>query len=65
MAISVGILKVGHGNILSVARAANAYCNRVTFVNKPEDFKAINELIIPGVGSFGYAMQSLRKEVGR
>jgi imidazole glycerol-phosphate synthase subunit HisH len=61
MTISVGILKVGHGNILSVVRAANNYCDSIKFVNKPEDFKTINRLIIPGVGSFGYAMQSLKE----
>jgi imidazole glycerol-phosphate synthase subunit HisH len=54
-----GIINYGAGNIRSV-QSAVAACGEKTFViQKPEDLKKADNIILPGVGSFADGMKSL------
>jgi glutamine amidotransferase len=61
MQLKVGILEVGYGNIRSVLNCVETFTNTITLVKNPNDVRKIDKLIIPGVGSFSTAMESLRK----
>ena len=58
----IGIVDYGAGNLKSV-RKAFAFLglrNRVV-LDSPEGFAGVDRLVLPGVGSFGYAMDRLRE----
>lgn len=57
----VGIVDLGVGNVNSVASAVKRITGNFTVVSRPELMKSCEALIIPGVGSFGVAEQSMRK----
>ncbi len=57
--MKIGIVDYGAGNLLSVHRAVTHLGPRAIFVNKPEDFKEVSAIILPGVGAFGAAIRSL------
>ena len=61
MQLKVGILEVGYGIIGSLLNCVETYTNMITLVKNPNDVGKIDKLIIPGVGSFSTAMDSLRK----
>ena len=49
----IGILKIGNsGNNFSIKKAILSAQGEYHFLSKKEDFKKINKIIIPGVGSF-------------
>lgn len=57
----IGLVDYGAGNCSSVKRLISKLGYRSRFVNKLEDFNAINALFIPGVGAFPSAMEALVK----
>lgn len=57
----VGILDYGIGNITSVARALEASGGRPVLVDTPTALRSIDSLILPGVGAFGAACESMRE----
>ncbi len=58
----IGIINHNTGNIKSVINAVT-YCTdeQVTIVDHPRDLEDCSKLILPGVGAFGKAMDSLDK----
>lgn len=60
--MTIGILDLGLGNIGSLANAVNSQGWDSILLSTPDDFNSITHLIIPGVGSFAYAMNKLREQ---
>lgn len=58
--MKVGILDIGIGNIGSVTNAIYSQGWDSMPVKAPDHLSSITHLIIPGVGSFSYAMNKLR-----
>jgi imidazole glycerol-phosphate synthase subunit HisH len=58
----VGVLDYGMGNIGSVLNAINEVGGRGEVVSKSSDIKRYRKLIIPGVGAFREAMDSLHSK---
>jgi len=54
-----GILDYGLGNIRSVSNMLNFLNINHIFVSNTDDFKKVDKLILPGIGSFDVAMQYL------
>lgn len=55
----VGIVEYGCGNIRSVSNAIKSVGADFCLINSKDDFENVSKLILPGVGSFDVAMQSL------
>lgn len=55
----ISVIDYGMGNLCSVANAFKFWHKDVQFVNTPEAIKKAKKLVLPGVGSFCAAMQSL------
>jgi len=55
----IGIVDYGAGNLLSVAKAFEYLGFRVLIIEKKSDFQKVSKVVIPGVGSFGNAMQNI------
>ena len=55
----IGILNYGVGNIKSFLNVYTKLSLPVKILNKKSDFDGINKIILPGVGSFDYAMNRL------
>ncbi len=55
----IGIIDYGAGNLYSVRKALNALSLPSCIVDEPARMEDISHLILPGVGSFGSAMESL------
>lgn len=53
------ILDYGIGNLLSIERAINKFDYNTKISNKKSDFIEASHLILPGVGSFGFAMKNI------
>jgi len=56
-----GILDYGVGNIRSIANMLDYLNFENKFVSSLSDLVNVNKLILPGVGSFDYAMEKLNK----
>ena len=56
-----GILDYGLSNLLSLERALRLFGVNPVYVNKSEDIKKIDVLIIPGDGAFKSGMEGIRK----
>ena len=56
----VGILDYGVGNIASVQSAFERLGYQVVIGNSESSFSNVSSIILPGVGSFAFAMQNLR-----
>jgi len=52
----IGILNYGVGNVFVLEKRFNELNLPVTLISKPADMKNISSFILPGVGSFGVAM---------
>ena len=50
------------GNIHSVQKALESMGAKTIVTNKPEDIKACDKAVLPGVGAFDDAMQELKKQ---
>ncbi len=55
------IVDYGMGNLRSVERALAAVDGRPVFSSNPEEIRNSAQLILPGVGAFGDAMENLRR----
>ncbi len=59
---NIYILNYGAGNILSIKRAFEKFSTNVQFIDNYKDCKNLNNLIIPGVGSFSNAIKLLKEK---
>lgn len=58
----IGIIDYGAGNLQSVKNALDKLGAEYLVVDKPEKMQQADKIILPGVGSFGFMMQSLREK---
>ena len=56
------ILDYGVGNLLSIKRAYDLFDVNTKISNSNLDFENSSHLVLPGVGSFGYAMKNIMKK---
>lgn len=61
MSLSVAIVKTGTANLRSVATAFERLGALVEFVDSPEQVCGSEHLVLPGVGAFAAAMDSLQE----
>ncbi|MBC8473327.1 MAG: imidazole glycerol phosphate synthase subunit HisH, partial [Candidatus Omnitrophica bacterium] len=57
----ITIIDYGMGNLRSVQKAFELYCSKVRISSSYEDILTSDKIVLPGVGSFGVAMQELKK----
>ncbi len=60
--MKLGIIDYGIGNLRSVENALLAIGNSPVFITYPDQLRACDKFILPGVGAFGKAMDNLRKQ---
>jgi len=58
----IAIIDYGMGNIHSVQKALESMGAQTFVTNKPEDIKACDKAVLPGVGAFGDAMAEIEKQ---
>ena len=58
----LGILSIGIGNINSVVNSFEQLNIKIIKINNPRLLEKIDCLVIPGVGSFGSYMKTLREK---
>lgn len=58
----IGIVDYGAGNLNSVKKAFNFLQKKSLILKHAEEFKDINRLVLPGVGSFGHALKKIREK---
>ena len=63
--MSVCILDYGSGNVGSVFNALRSVTDKVLISNRISDIQDATHLILPGVGSFGAAMQKINEKIPR
>ncbi len=56
----IAVLDYGMGNLHSVTHAMAAVGAVVRVTNRPEDLRAAERIVLPGVGAFGECMKNLR-----
>ena len=61
--IKVCILDYGSGNVKSVFNMANYLKVEAVVSNDPDQIKNSTHIILPGVGSFGSAMEKIKKAI--
>lgn len=61
MALRIGIVDYGLGNLASVAGAVRKLGHEPTISAEPATLAATDKLILPGVGAFGDGMENLRR----
>lgn len=59
--VQVAIVDYGMGNLFSVQRACEHVGLRATVTSSPPEILSANAVILPGVGAFGDAMDTLRR----
>lgn len=57
----IGIINYGVGNLQSVKNSLDHLGIPNAIVDKPQDIKNFDKIILPGVGAFGAAMEKLNK----
>jgi glutamine amidotransferase len=57
--MKIGIIDYGSGNFTSVYNAVNSITNDIVIITKEKDFDDCGNIILPGVGTFGQAMDKL------
>jgi len=57
----IGIINYGLGNVKSIYNLLLFLNEKVIVVNENEDLEYVDKLILPGVGSFDYAMKKIKK----
>lgn len=55
----IGIVNYGAGNLKSVKKAFDFLGQENTILSSANEIGAIDRLVLPGVGSFGYAMEKI------
>ena len=59
----IGIVNYGvAGNIYSIEKAIKKAGGKALIIKSEKDFKSVDKVVIPGVGSFKEAMQELEKD---
>jgi glutamine amidotransferase len=58
----IAIIDYGMGNIHSVQKALESMGAKTIVANKPDDIKASDKAVLPGVGAFDDAMQELKRQ---
>ena len=58
----IGIVNLGISNIFSICNAVKYLTSKTKVLENPEDFKGLNGIILPGVGSFKEGINSLKKK---
>jgi len=58
----IAIIDYGMGNIHSVQKALESMGAKTIVANKPDDIKASDKVVLPGVGAFDDAMQELKRQ---
>ena len=58
----VAIIDIGFGNISSLENMINRIGYKATLVNNKEELNKFKKIILPGVGSFDNAMESLNEK---
>lgn len=53
------VVDYGLGNLMSVAQGLEAVASHPVVTSQPEEILKADRLILPGVGAFGVAMESL------
>ena len=61
MAINIGLIDYGIGNLYSVEQSFKRLDQSLKIVSKPKQFDSCDALILPGVGAFKNAMSALKK----
>ena len=61
--VKVCLLDYGSGNIKSVLNLINYIGSEIVISNDKKDIEGCTHLILPGVGSFGTAMDKIKKEI--
>ena len=56
----IGIIDYGINNVKSVLKAFRQIGKQSCIVTKPKDLTSIQVMVLPGVGSFGEGMQTLK-----
>ena len=56
------ILDYGVGNLLSIQRAFKFFDIEIKISNSSKDINNSSHLVLPGVGSFGFAMKNIKKK---
>ncbi len=59
---NVVVIDYFSGNIFSITRALEALGCRVTLANAPEDIRAADYCVLPGVGAFGDGISTLKQK---
>lgn len=57
----IAVIDYGMGNLGSVAKAFAAIGAKAKVTSSPKDLASAQKIVLPGVGAFNYAMQSLKK----
>ena len=57
------ILDYGVGNLLIIKRAYDLFEVNTKISNNNLDFENSSHLVLPGVGSFGYAMKNIVEKI--
>ena len=57
----IGIINYGLGNVKSIYNLLLFLNEKVIIVNDAKDFEKVDKLILPGVGSFDYAIKKIKK----
>ncbi len=60
--MTIGIVDYGAGNLHSVNKALRFLGKECRLVRNPHELEDLERLVLPGVGSFGYAAQALQKK---
>ena len=60
--IIVGIIHYNSGNIGNLVKTVSKFTKNIIIVKNKSDFEKCNKIILPGVGSFGVAIDFLRKK---
>ena len=58
----IGIIDYGAGNLLSVKKAFDYLNVKNIIIRSPEEFTGIEKLVLPGVGAFGAAIDTLKSQ---
>ena len=58
----IAIIDYGMGNIHSVQKALESMGAKTIVTNKPDEIKASDKVVLPGVGAFNDAMQELKTQ---
>jgi len=60
MSLNIGIVNYGKaGNIFNIIKAVNKAGGNAKVIEKEEDFKDVDKLVLPGVGSFKDTMEEI------